>query len=344
VKPILARNDFIHDSKKVQFLLKIKAIKSYLCAILLKKYRTRAMLQEQPLKAKESMFILSRVRDYGQLLKPNLSFMVVFSSVIGYLLAPGIHFAWKEVIILFAGGMLVTGGANTINQILERYSDKFMRRTMLRPMPDGRMSAPEAWVFATLTGVSGALLLGYFFNPLTGILSFFSLLLYAFAYTPMKKVHPIAVFIGAIPGALPPLIGWVAATNSLGVVSLGGWILFLIQFFWQFPHFWAIAWVGFEDYEKAGIHMLPSRSGKTQFTGLQCMFYSIILIPLATMPRLVNISGNIGMWISILCGVLYFLASVNFYLKNDHKSAKGVMFASFLYLPVVLLALILDKL
>ena len=299
------------------------------------------MLPEQQIKAKGHMVLAARMRDYVQLLKPNLSFMVVFSSVVGYLLAPGIEFAWKEVIILFAGGMLVTGGANTINQILERYSDRHMRRTMMRPMPDGRMQAGEAWVFAALSGLTGALLLAWFFNPLAGVLSFISLLLYAFAYTPMKKTHPVAVLIGAFPRALPPLIGWVAATGSLGV---GGWILFLIQFFWQFPHFWAIAWVGYEDYLKAGIRMLPSKEGKTRFTGLQCMFYSIVLIPLAVMPRTVNLSGNIGMWISIAAGILYFLASVIFYLRNDHASAKRVMFASFIYLPIVLLALLFDKL
>ena len=303
------------------------------------------MLQEQPIKVKETAFVVSRVRDYGQLLKPNLSFMVVFSSVIGYLLAPDVYFEWKNVLLLFGGGTLVTGGANTINQILERYSDKYMKRTMLRPMPDGRMNTAEAWIFAALTGVSGSVLLGYFFNPLTGILSFLSLLLYAFAYTPMKKIHSVAVLIGAIPGALPPLIGWVAATNSLfGVASLGGWILFLIQFFWQFPHFWAIAWVAFEDYQKAGIRMLPSEAGKTRFTGLQCMFYSIVLVPLAVMPRLIGMSGNVGMWLSILCGMAYFAASVQFYRKNDHKSAKTVMFTSFIYLPVVLMVLLFDKL
>ncbi|MBS1777655.1 MAG: protoheme IX farnesyltransferase [Bacteroidetes bacterium] len=293
------------------------------------------------MKAKWHLLAASRLRDYVQLMKPNLSTMVVFSSVVGYLLAPDIHFAWKEVLLLFAGGMLVTGGANTINQILERYSDRHMKRTRLRPMPDGRMNAPEAWFFAGLTGLVGSVLLGYFFNPFAGILSFISLLLYAFAYTPMKSRHPIAVLIGAIPGALPPLIGWVAATGSLGI---GGWILFLIQFFWQFPHFWAIAWVGFEDYEKAGIRLLPSKEGKTPYTGLQCMFYSLMLIPLAIMPRIVHLSGNIGMWISIAAGLLYFMASVVFYLKNDHKSAMRVMFSSFIYLPVVLLALLFDKL
>lgn len=299
------------------------------------------MLREGQIKAKAPEMVAARMKDYMQLLKPNLSFLVVFSSIIGYLLAPGIHFVWREVILLFAGGMLVTGGANTINQILERYSDKHMRRTALRPMPDGRMNAPEAWVFAVLTGVSGVMLLAAFFNPLAGVLSFISLLLYAFAYTPMKKIHPVAVLIGAIPGAMPPLIGWVAATGSLGV---GGWVLFIIQFFWQFPHFWAIAWVGFEDYEKAGIRMLPSSAGKTRFTGLQCMFYSIVLIPLAVITRYIGITGNIGMWVAIVCGIIYFAASVAFYFKNDHASAKRVMFSSFIYLPVVLLALLFDKL
>ena len=290
------------------------------------------------------MMVLGRGKDYAQLLKPNLSFMVVFSSVVGYLLAPGIPFNWEKVIILFTGGLLVTGGANTINQILERYSDKLMKRTMNRPMPDGRMGVTEAWIVAAVTGFSGALILGYYFNPLAGILSFISLLLYAFAYTPMKKIHPVAVFIGALPGALPPLIGWVAATGTLtGPASLGGWVLFLIQFFWQFPHFWAIAWVGFEDYEKAGIHMLPSKMGKTRFTGLQCMFYSLVLIPMAVIPRTVGISGNTGMFICIACGILYFVASFVFYKNNDHKSAKRVMFSSFIYLPTVLLALLFDK-
>lgn len=286
------------------------------------------------------MLMLARIKDYIQLMKPNLSFMVVFSSVIGYLMAPDITFSWKAVIVLFAGGILVTGGANTINQIIERYSDRLMKRTMLRPMPDGRMTVVEAWIFAAFSGISGALLLGYFFNPQAGALSFLSLLLYAFAYTPMKKVHPVAVFIGAIPGALPPLIGWVAATGSFGI---GGWILFLIQFFWQFPHFWAIAWVGYDDYNKAGIRMLPSRERETRFTGLQCMFYSLVLIPMAVMPRTIGLTGNIGMWVCIACGIFYFVASLMFYVKNDFKAARRVMFSSFIYLPTVLLALLFDK-
>lgn len=299
------------------------------------------MLQEETMKAKWYFILVARLKDYAQLLKPNLSFMVVFSSVVGYLIAPGISFAWKEVIILFTGGLLVTGGANAINQVLERYSDKLMKRTEQRPLPQERISTTEAWIFAFITGFSGSIVLGLYFNWFAGGLSFLSLLLYAFAYTPMKKIHPVAVFIGAIPGAFPPLIGWVAATGSIGI---GGWILFLIQFFWQFPHFWAIAWVGYEDYCKAGIFMLPSKEGKTKFTGLQCMFYSLVLIPLVVMPRTIQLSGNIGMWVSMALGLLYFLASYNFFRKNDKKSAKMVMYTSFVYLPTVLLALLFDKL
>ncbi len=298
------------------------------------------MLREEQIEASGFMLIRTRVRDYSQLMKPNLSFMVVFSSVVGYLMAPGMRFAWKEVIILFAGGMLVTNGANTINQIIERYSDRLMNRTKLRPLPDGRMGVTEAWIIAIVSGLSGVLLLTVFFNLFAGLLSFLSLLLYAFAYTPLKKIHPIAVFVGAIPGALPPLIGWVAAT---GHISIEGWVLFLIQFFWQFPHFWAIAWVGYDDYERAGIHMLPSGGGKTKFTGMQCMFYSIVLIPVTMLPKSLQMTGTIGTVICVAAGICYFLASAYFYVKNDHRSAKTVMFTSFIYLPTVLLALVLDK-
>ncbi|MBS1630327.1 MAG: protoheme IX farnesyltransferase [Bacteroidetes bacterium] len=298
------------------------------------------MLQAETAIGRVPALLIGRARDYSQLLKPNLSFMVVFSSVIGYLLAPGISFQLTPVLELFIGGMLVTGGANTLNQIIERETDALMHRTQNRPLPAGRMMPLEAVIVACSSGLIGSLLITVAFNPLAGLLSLLSLGLYAFAYTPMKRIHPISVFIGALPGAMPPLIGWVAATGHMG---LGGWILFLIQFFWQFPHYWAIAWVCFEDYARAGFRMLPSYEGKTRFTGLQCMFYSIVLVPLLLLPRLIGMSGNWSMYISIGCGILYFIASVLFYLKNDKRSAKMVMFGSFIYLPVVLLALYFDK-
>jgi protoheme IX farnesyltransferase len=304
------------------------------------------MLRQEPLKAKWHIVALTRARDYNQLLKPNLSGMVVFSSVIGYLMAPNVHFSWldmrvwQQIITLFVGGMMVTGGANTINQILEKDSDMLMKRTRNRPLPEGRMNTTQAWIFAGLTGIGGALLLSYYFNVQAGALSFFSLLLYAFAYTPMKKIHPVSVLIGAVPGALPPLIGWVAATGSF---TAGGWILFTLQFFWQFPHFWAIAWVAFDDYNNAGMRMLPTRERETRFTGMQCIMYSLVLIPMATIPHVFGLTGAIGMWVCLLCGLMYFAASVVFYIRNDYKSARRVMFASFIYLPTILLALVIDK-
>lgn len=302
------------------------------------------MLREETIKPKLPMLVAARIKDYKQLLKPNLSFMVVFSSVIGYLLAPGISFDITSVLVLFIGGILVTGGANTINQILEREGDSKMERTKNRPLPTGRIQPAEAWLIAAFAGISGALLLGLFFNPLAGILSFISLLLYGFAYTPMKRVHPIAVLIGAIPGALPPLLGWVAATGEIaGAAGYGGIVLFLIQFFWQFPHYWAIGWVGYDEYQKAGISMLPSQERTSKFTALQCMFYSLVLIPMAIVPRMLQMTGNIGMWVAMGCGILYFIASIAFFKHNDYRSAKRVMFSSFIYLPVVLLALLFDK-
>lgn len=302
------------------------------------------MIHEQSAQAREYPFVFSKIRDYAQLMKPNLSFMVVFSSVIGYLLVPGISFRWREVILLFIGGMLVTNGANIINQIIERHSDRYMKRTSIRPLPTGRMSVTEAWVLVVLSASVGVLILGYYFNWLASGLSFLSLLLYGFAYTPMKKIHPIATFIGAVPGALPPLIGWVAATGTISSpLVTGGLILFAIQFLWQFPHFWAIAWLGYEDYLKAGIRMLPSRAGKTSFTGLQCVFYSLPLIPLAMVPYQMNITGKIGMWICLACGVFYVWNAFMFFRKNDKTTAKRLLYSSFVYLPVVLLALVIDK-
>jgi protoheme IX farnesyltransferase len=298
------------------------------------------MLREETLLPRAWAFATGRARDYVQLLKPNLSLLVVFSSVIGYLLAPGASFNWGALVSLFAGGLLVTGAANTINQILERRTDALMKRTQNRPLPDGRIEPAEAWVLASVAGIGGTMLVTLVFNPLAGLLSFASMLLYAFAYTPMKRVHPVAVAIGAIPGALPPMIGWVAFTGTMG---WGGWILFLLQFFWQFPHFWAIGWLGFEEYQKAGIRLLPSKSGRTRFTGLQCIVYSLALFPLAIVPRLSGITGNWGMLVAMLAAVYMVNASVVFYLRNDAPSAKKTMFASLIYLPLVLLALLFDK-
>lgn len=268
--------------------------------------------------------------------------MVVFSSVISFLLVPGVNtegFDIGAVLLLFVGGMLVTGSSNTVNQILERDTDKLMNRTASRPVASGRMSTTEAWIFALLTGIAGVWIL-YGFSPEAGWLSLLSLLLYGFVYTPLKKVNSIAVLVGAIPGALPCLIGWVAGSPDNWT---GGWVLFAIQFLWQFPHFWAIAWVAHGDYSRAGFKLLPSDKGPTRFTALQTMMYSALMIPVGVLPYLLHISGIWSLWVLLACNIGMVVLSVQLLLKMDVSSARKVMFGSYFYLMIVLLSLYADK-
>src|SRR5688500_767853 len=228
----------------------------------------------------------NRLKDYLQLVKPSLSIMVVFSSVVSYLLAPNVvDYNWQMILLLFAGGMLVTGSANAINQVVEKDTDALMKRTAKRPIAAGRMSMAEGWAFAIICGIAGVLILGYFFNWLSAGLAAFSLFLYAFIYTPLKKINAVAVLIGAFPGAMPCLIGWAAGADEL---SLGGWVLFAMQFLWQFPHFWAIAWVAHKDYSSAGFRLLPADEGPTKFTALQTVIYSLLLAPVTLLPYFVG--------------------------------------------------------
>lgn len=284
--------------------------------------------------------LASKVKDYFQLIKFTLSFTVVFSCVICYLFAPGITYNLKMVILLFVAGMLVTGSANAINQAVEKDTDALMKRTVKRPVADGRMSEQEAYTFAALAGIVGVLLMWHFFNLSSAILSAFSLFLYAYIYTPLKKVNSIAVLVGAFPGALPCLIGWVAGT---GAFSAGGWILFLIQFLWQFPHFWAIAWVAHKDYSAAGFKLLPADKGPTKFTALQAVVYSLLMIPVGILPYYFNIAGTVSLWVLMACNLFMLFQCIRLYIQMDVQAARRVMFSSYIYLPIVLLALLLDK-
>lgn len=287
-----------------------------------------------------SFALASKVKDYFQLIKFTLSFMVVFSSVVCYLLAPGIEFNWLPVLCLFTAGMLITGSANAINQTVERDTDALMKRTASRPVSSGRMRANEAWTFAIITGIAGTLMMGFCFNLISALLGVFSLFLYAFVYTPLKKINSISVLVGAFPGALPCLIGWVAATGTLGA---GGWILFGIQFLWQFPHFWAIAWVAHKDYERAGFKLLPGTDGPTKFSALQCVIYSMLMIPVGMLPYYFHLSGSIALWVLFACNLSMVGLSILLFIKMDVKSARRVMFGSYFYLLIVLLALLFDK-
>lgn len=290
---------------------------------------------------------MNKVKDYLQLVKLSLSIMVVFSSVISYLLAPKVvEYEWVMIGLLFAGGMLVTGSANAINQVVEKDTDAMMKRTGKRPVASGRMSVQEGWAFAIITGALGVFILGYYFNWLSAGLAAFSLFLYAFIYTPMKKVSSMAVLMGAVPGALPCLIGWAAGDDRL---SLGGWVLFGIQFLWQFPHFWAIAWIAHTDYSTAGFKLLPAEKGPTKFTALQTVIYSLLLFPVTLMPYFIGICnysdvvGMISVGLIVLANVFMLTRCTTLYAKMDISSARKVMFGSYLYLPVVLLALLMSK-
>lgn len=297
-------------------------------------------MQENSIKLSLSYAVASKAKDYFQLMKFNLTFMVVFSCVVGYLLVPGVEFNLVKVLLLFAGGLLVSGSANTINQVWEKNTDKLMARTANRPLPAGRLSETEASVVAVVTGLAGIAIMAYSFNWLSAILSLSSLVLYGFVYTPWKKWNSLAVLVGAIPGALPPLIGWAAGANQL---SEGGWSLFAIQFLWQFPHFWAIAWIAHQDYTKAGFKLLPAAGGPNKMTALQSATYALLLIPAGLAPYLLKISGSISAIICILAGIFYLYRAVTLYRKCDVPAARKLMFGSYIYLVIVQLALLADK-
>jgi len=292
----------------------------------------------------------NKLKDYLQLTKPSLNIMVVFSSVTSYLLAPGIvEYDLLMIVLLFIGGFLVTGSANAMNMAVEKDTDAMMKRTANRPVASGRMKVSEAWAFAIITGVIGVFILGYFFNWLSAGLAAFSLFLYAFVYTPLKKINAIAVLVGAFPGALPCLIGWAAGNDAIfehghGWKDYGGWVLFGIQFLWQFPHFWAIAWIAHKDYSGAGFKLLPSDKGPTKYTALQTIVYAMMLIPVCVLPYLIGMSGMVGLIIVMLANLFLIIQCIRLYNEMSVKAARRVMFSSYIYLPVVLLALLGDKL
>ena len=301
------------------------------------------MQEDNTITNSNSFVLVNKVKDYFQLIKFTLSFMVVFSTVISYLLAPGVRFDLIQVLLLFAGGMLITGSANAINQVLEVKSDALMKRTAKRPVASGRMSVNEAVAFAVIAGAGGVLIMWFRFNMESALLGLLSLFLYGFIYTPLKKVNSVAVLVGAFPGALPCLIGWVAGFYDQPILWTGGLILFGIQFLWQFPHFWAIAWVAHKDYTAAGFKLLPSDKGPTKFTALQTIMYSALMIPVGVLPYYYNMSGTVSMWIVLGCNLGMVLMSVRLFIKMDIASARRVMFSSYFYLMIVLLSLYADK-
>ncbi len=280
-----------------------------------------------------------KVQDYQQLIKTRLTALVVFSAAITYLTAAKGAVNGFDLAILSIGGFLVVGAANGLNQIIERNYDILMIRTANRPVATNRMSITEAAIASTLMGIVGVALMALYLNQLTGLLAFASLISYAFIYTPLKRISPVSVFVGAFPGALPVLIGWTAFSGHITTEAL---ILFGVQFIWQFPHFWSIAWILDEDYKRAGFKMLPSY-GKDRKTALQNLAFALLLIPVGFLPTQEGFTGIISGVVAIGAGLVMTYFAFRLYKTLDNKDAKRLMFASFLYLPLVQLAYLFDK-
>lgn len=286
-----------------------------------------------------SAFLRAKVQAYVQLLKFRLSLLVAFSCGFGFVLASS-NTNLVTLGMLFIGGFLLSGASVTINQIIEKDFDILMTRTMNRPLPTQRVSVREAIVFSIVCFVISIAILAVFTNLLTVALSIVSMVLYCFVYTPLKRVGSVAVFVGAIPGALPPLLGWVAATGTISYEAL---LIFGIQFIWQFPHFWAIAWVADDDYRKAGFKLLPVGGKKDLNTAIQIMIYTLFLLPLGLLPAVFGITGIHSAFVVTICGVLFLAQTFSLMKTVSHQSAMRIMFGSFLYLPIVQIAFLLDK-
>ena len=284
----------------------------------------------------------SKLREVALLFKLRLASLVVMSAVLGYLMGvPEGGFSWGAVIGLVVAGTLLTGGSNALNQVLEVREDALMKRTSDRPLVRGGLSVTEAVVAGFTAGGVGTLMLWLFFGPLTGILGFMSLFMYVALYTPLKQYSPWAVFVGAFPGAFPPLLGFVAATGKFG---LGPGLLFAMQFMWQFPHFWAIAWVLDDDYRRAGFRLLPSPGGRDRSSAFLILLYTLFVIPVGVLPWVFGFTGVVAVAVALLAGMLMLVPAWRLYTTRDMREARRLMFASFIYLPVVQLAYVLDRL
>ena len=293
---------------------------------------------------KKTYTFTSALEDFKQLTKVGLAISVVFSSLAGYLLgvdaATGVNF--KVLALLAIGGYFMVGASNAFNQIIERDLDALMDRTKNRPIPAGRMSVTTAFVIATIFTILGIGIL-YVINPQTAMFGAISIFLYTCVYTPLKTKTPLAVFIGALPGAIPFMLGWVAATDDFGIEP---GTLFMIQFFWQFPHFWAIGWFLFEDYKKGGFFMLPTGK-KNKATALQIIMYTVWLILISVFPA-TGLTGELKL--SIVAAILVFLSGIGLlyygirlYKNMDNKSAKALMLASVGYITLIQIVFVADK-
>lgn len=291
--------------------------------------------------AKSSLSIANTVKDFKAVTKMGLSLSVVFSSLAGYLLgADTVNFT--VLILLAFGGYFMVGASNVFNQIIERDYDALMERTKDRPIPAGRMSVRTAFILASVLTILGIIIL-YSINPQTAMFGAVSIFLYTSAYTPLKTKTPLSVFVGAIPGAIPFMLGWVAATNDFGIEP---GMLFMLQFFWQFPHFWAIGWFLHDDYQKAGFNMLPTGK-RDKGTAVQAILYSVWTIIVSIIP-VFGFTGKlhltvVGAVIVFMVGLVMLYYAIQLFKKMTEKAARQLMLASVFYITIIQIIYVLDK-
>jgi protoheme IX farnesyltransferase len=277
---------------------------------------------------------------FADLFKARLTFLVVLTTVVGYYLGSSAPARWDVLIATLLGTALVASGAAALNQYLEREHDARMERTAGRPLPAGELQPSTVLLLGASISVVGLVLLSAFVNPLTALLGAVTLFTYLFVYTPLKRVTTLNTAIGAIPGALPPLMGWAAATND---VSAGGWALFAILLFWQLPHFLAIAWLYRDDYQKAGYVMLPVVDGTGRKTGAQAVSHTLGLLAVSLSPVALKLVGPLYLAGALLAGIAMLWMAMRFARQLSSSSARGLFFASILYLPVLLVLMVVDK-
>ncbi|GAB1308123.1 heme o synthase [Urechidicola sp. KH5] len=283
----------------------------------------------------------SFIGDFKQLTKVGLSVSVVFSSIAGYLLAAD-TIDYSILGLLTIGGYFMVGASNAFNQVIEKDTDALMKRTMNRPLPTGRMSVNFALTIAFTFTILGIAIL-YYINPKCALFGAVSIFLYTCAYTPLKPLTPLSVFVGAIPGAIPFMLGWVAATNDF---SIEPGTLFLIQFFWQFPHFWAIGWLGYDEYKKAGFNMLPMGK-KDKGAVKQILLYTVVMILVSIIPVL-KLTGDFWIYpitavVIALLGSVMLYYGIKLYSDSSNKVARQLMLSSVLYITLVQIIYVVDK-
>ena len=284
--------------------------------------------------------LLFITNSYIDLMKPNILIMVLITSILGYYLGSDGKILWGNLIWLLIGTTFSAGGASVLNQYLERDQDKIMKRTSQRPIPSGIISPQNALIFGIILVIIGTIILVLEINLLTGFLSLLTAFMYVLIYTPMKRITWLNTSMGSIPGALPPIGGWAAATNS---IDSGAWILFGILYLWQHPHFFAIAWMCKDDYEKAGFMMLPVIEPDGKRTTRQILWHLSLLFPISLLPVVIGMNGNIYLYGALIITLYYFLSALPMLYDKSYKNASRILKASVLYLPVLMIIIIIDK-